>query len=245
MLSFLREHSDEQIPALNQTEQQLRAKGADSGASAEAQDKEFLTVSARSKNVRRSTIGFAVLFGVGFVCLLLMIRNSTPKSASATMSKDDDKQIEMAIARLTGANSEMFSRMDQIIKKFYESSNVMQVQVNELVKNPFEFELFDDALNAVGKDELQESRANNDMLKQQQARQAVRGLQLKSIIEMPAGRRNCCMIDDKVLYEGDLIKGFKVTRISDNYVKLKSWDAESSAGESENSGGLEVILRLN
>jgi hypothetical protein len=73
----------------------------------------------------------------------------------------------------------------------------------------------------------------------------VKDMQLKSIIKMPAGQRNCCMIDDKILYEGDLIKGFKVDRIVDNYVKLRWWDSESSDGQSQRGDGLEVILKLD
>ena len=48
------------------------------------------------------------------------------------------------------------------------------------------------------------------------------------------------MIGDKILYEGDSIKGFKVRQIGDNFVKLES-DPES------NRAGLktEIILRLS
>jgi hypothetical protein len=40
------------------------------------------------------------------------------------------------------------------------------------------------------------------------------------------------MIDDKVLYEGDIIKGFKVRQISDDFVKLEL-------------EGLEIELKLS
>jgi preprotein translocase subunit SecG len=249
MLPFLREQGDEMIPVSRSTDPKLRPEGADIGTSTESQTQEFFTVSSRNKNVRRSTIGFAILFGLGLLCLLFMIKNSTPKTASASEAQTDEAQIELAIARLTGASSEMFNRMDQIVKKFYESSNVLQVQVNELVKNPFELELFLSDLR--GKVDLQEGDigVNSEMFKQQQVRQMSKDMQLKSIMKMPANKRSCCMIDDKILYEGDLIKGFKVTLISDNYVKLKWWDAEgnseSSSVESVRNSGLEIILKLS
>ena len=249
MLPFLREQNDEMIPAPGPTDPRLQSEGADIGTSPEAQTQEFFTVSARSKNVRRSTIGFAVLFGLGLLCLLFMIKNRTPKTATASEAQSSETQIEAAIARLTGANSEMFSKMDQIVKKFYESSNVLQIQVNELVKNPFELELFLSDLR--GKVDLQEGDigVSSEMFRQQQIRQMSKDMQLKSIMRMGAGKRNCCMIDDKILYEGDLIKGFKVIQIGNNYVKLGWWDvegnSESSNIESVRNSGLEIILKLS
>jgi hypothetical protein len=102
-----------------------------------------------------------------------------------------------------------------------------------------------------GKVDLQEGDigVNSEMFKQQQIRQMSKDMQLKSIMKMPANKRSCCMIDDKILYEGDLIRGFKVILISDNYVKLKWWDAEgnseSSSVESVRNSGLEIILKLS
>jgi len=34
------------------------------------------------------------------------------------------------------------------------------------------------------------------------------------------------MIDDRILHEGDSIRGFKVCQIGDGFVKLKSGDVE-------------------
>jgi hypothetical protein len=39
---------------------------------------------------------------------------------------------------------------------------------------------------------------------------------------MQTHQRNMCMIDDKILGEGDSIKGFKVSQIGDSFVKLES-----------------------
>ncbi len=245
MLSFLREQKGD-IPI----ESGLGlAEGADTGVSANAQAQEYLTTAAHSKNVRRTTSAFAVLFGIGLLCLLFMIKNSAPQTASASSNGKDETQIEIAIARLTGASSEMFSRMDQIVNKFYESSNVLQVKVNELVKNPFELELF--LSNLKGKVDLQgdDFEINTGMFRQQQIRQKAKDLQLKSIIKMQDDRLNCCRINNKDLHKGDLIDGFKVTQIGDNFVKLEWWDAgansEPSSVESVPGNRLEVILKLS
>ncbi len=254
MLSFLRDQGNDMINA-PPAGQQLRpevndssrrsATESDNGTSGRGESAEFITVSARRKNVRRNTLGVAFLFGLGLLCLLFMIKNSTPKAASASQTQTDEAQIEIAIARLVGANSEMFSRMDQIIKKFYESSNVLQVPVNELVKNPFELEVFLSGLK--GKvDPLEgDIGIDDETARQQQARQKAKGMQLNSIIKMQADQRNCCMIDDKILYEGDMIKGFKVVRIGENYVKLQWWDTNTPRPAEPSATELEIILKLS
>jgi hypothetical protein len=62
---------------------------------------------------------------------------------------------------------------------------------------------------------------------------------------MRSDQGNCCMIDGKIFYEGDIIKGFKVVKISNVFVVLE-WlgeqDGTSSEAESE---GLKVILKLS
>ena len=45
-------------------------------------------------------------------------------------------------------------------------------------------------------------------------------MELISILESSKG--NCCMIDDKLLYEGDSIGKFEVVKIKPDLVKLRS-----------------------
>jgi preprotein translocase subunit SecG len=172
---------------------------------------EYLTVAAKGKNARKSTMLLIGLFILGLLCLWFMIKKSSPKTASATTPGTEEAQIEMAITRLTGVSSEMFNRMDEIVNKFYEFSDVLQVKVNELVKNPFKHDVFLGDLKKASDIENKDS----EMLRQQ--------LQLFSIMQSEQG--NCCMIDDKILYEGDSIRGFKVRQISNNFVKLE-WEQD-------------------
>jgi hypothetical protein len=137
----------------------------------------------------------------------------------------------------------MIGRMDQILKKFYEFSNVFQVQVSELVKNPFELEMF---LNNIRQQsDTQEHSPGIDarIIRQQRLIQKAKDMQLLCIMRSDQG--NCCMIDGKIFYEGDIIKGFKVVKISNVFVVLE-WlgeqDGTSSEAESE---GLKVILKLS
>jgi preprotein translocase subunit SecG len=185
---------------------------------------EYLTVAARDKkNVRRSTILLGGLFILGLLCLWFMIKKSSPQTAAASPGKvsTEEAQIETAIAQLTGVRSEMFSRMDEIGKKFYEFSDVQQVKVDELVKNPFKHEIFLGSLK---------EKSDTEIMRQGQLRQQTKDMQLLSIVATDTGK--CCVIDDKRLYEGDSIRGFNVRQIGDSTVLLES-------------DGVEIILKLS
>jgi hypothetical protein len=220
MLSFLRDQNPEELPA----DKKMQAAAADKAttdkkpsdnSADKSQEPEYLTVASHGKRVRKTTTLLAVLFVIGLVCLVLMIKKSSPETASASGGTTDDTLVETAIARLTGVKTQMFSRIDEIVGKFYEFSDVPQVEVNELAKNPFELETMSSNLNKSKENEL-DARA----LWQQQLRQNSKGMQLWSIMQTHQGNR--CMIDDEILGEGDSIRGFKVTQIGDNFVKLES-----------------------
>jgi len=226
MLSFLRDQNLEDIPAQKKTNKSAGKAPVDGDGTDKAQESEYLTVATRKKRVHKSTRLLAVLFIIGLLCLWFMIKKSTPKAVSAASVETEDTLIETAIARLTGVKSKIFNRMDEIVKKFYEFSNVPQVKVNELSKNPFEVETF--LANLRKKPGAGEIDAKK--LWQQQIRYKSEGMQLLSI--MQSNGRNCCMIDDKILYEGDSIEGFKVLQIGDSDVKLES-------------DGVQIILKLS
>jgi len=240
MLSFLREQGAEKLSAQSPVDAPGRVN---SEALENAPGQQYLTVAAQNKNVRKSTILVAILFGIGLLCLWFMIKKSAPQAASASSTDTQETQIEAAIARLTGVSSELFSRMDQIVNKFYEFSDVLQVQVNELVKNPFELELF--LSNLRGKVDSQEDDIDigAEMIRQQRIRQKAKDMQLWTICQSEQG--NCCMIDDKILYEGDLINSFRIIQIGDNFVKLKWQDGKDYPPSETPSPGLEIILKLS
>jgi hypothetical protein len=188
----------------------------------------YLTVAARDKrNVRRSTILLGGLFILGLLCLWFMIKKSSPPTAAASPGKvgTEEAQIETAIAQLTGVRSEMFNRMDEIVKKFYEFSDVQQVKVDELVKNPFKHEILLGDLK-----EKSDTEKGSFGTRQEQLRQQTKDMQLLSILATDTGK--CCVIDDKRLYEGDSIRGFNVRQIGDSTVLLES-------------DGVEIILKLS
>ncbi len=192
---------------------------------------EYLTVASRNKNVRRSTILLVGLFVIGMLCLWFMIKKSSPGIATASLGQvnSEEAQIEKAITRIVGVRSEMFNRMGEIVKKFYEFSDVQQVDVTELVKNPFKLEIFLGDLDEKSDTEDGSLSVSAEIMRQERLRQQTKDMQLFSIMTTDEGK--CCMINDMILYEGDSIKGFNVHQIGDSTVLLAS-------------NGVEVILKL-
>lgn len=183
----------------------------DAVQSDDSQQQEYLVVADHKKQVRKSSITLGALFGVGFLCFVFMLLRSSPKSVSAAES--DQIQLEIAISKLGGASSEIFSGVEKMVNKFHEFSKVRQVGTGELIKNPFRID-----------SSWYESEEIEDALAQIQSSAA--DMKLFSIMSTQAG--NCCMIDDKLLYKGDLIKGFKVVEIGSNFVKLEKNGVETT-----------------
>ena len=198
MLSYLKEEKG--VPASSDM-------GTD-GATTSAQD--YMTVSGHGKKVKQSTIVLAVLFGIGGLGLWFMVQKTTPAKADA-QTTEDSSQLDAAIAQLKTMQSEMDSQMNSVAGRFYQFSNVEQVAVDELKKNPFKLELDYSATGQSDKNPKQEQL-------QQEAQIRSMGLELWSITATPKGM--CCMIDDKVLYQGDTYREMNVTSINDNTVML-------------------------
>ena len=106
-----------------------------------------------------------------------------------------------------------------MLEKFYQFADVDQVGVGELNRNPFRHELYLSNLDGL----LDENQKSLDDL-------SGGDLQLWSIIQTEKG--NCCMINEKIVYEGDIINGLKVIRISSKFVELAS------------GSGAHVILKM-
>jgi preprotein translocase subunit SecG len=239
MLSFLREQNGSKPPA--QTPEAPAGKAPGNGATPAVQDQDYLTVAAHGKRARKSTTVLIVLFIIGLLCLWFMIKKCAPQAASATTTDMEETKVEAALARLTGLKSQVFSRMDEIVKKFYEFSGVQQVQVNELAKNPFALESF--------MEDIKETPTPKNISETDRAMIEQRNLKLLSIMRSDQG--NSCMIGSKILCEGDSIQGFTVRQIGDSFVKLQ-WIGRQADGapevpsnDSAPSEKVEVVLRLS
>ena len=240
MLSFMREQGATE-PSASPT------KSAGPGSSKASKDTgslEYLTVATDSRSVRKSTILVAILVCVGLICLGWMVRKSQPQAASAQQTDLEQTTIEAAISRLTGVSSEMVSKMDQILKKFGEFSNVFQVQVNELIKDPFEVEVF-------AQEEMESPAALTDdpeaqaaIANRQRVKQRAGTLWLLSV--MQSGTTSSCMINDQLLQQGDMIEGFVITHIGRNFVEVM-WrgDGGADSGPSAGTEDFKVVLKLS
>lgn len=229
MLSFLKDEEFEDSSAGESRSDKAGGQQSSNDATdKKRQGGDYLTVAVHGKKILKTTHLLAVLLGVVLLGLWFMIRHSTPDTAAASGHPDtgtaQQTQIEKAIIRLAGTSSVMSRRMDRIVKKFYEFSDVPQVGVKELVKNPFKHEIFigdrGDLFTAKYSD------LNNEG-----------PIELLSIMKTEDG--NCCMINDKILYEGDSIRGFKVVKIGENFVKL---EGISSDGQGQTEA--EIILKF-
>lgn len=256
MLSFLREddHSGTQRtantnPSTNQAGQtgplgQTKGKKPDPLVENKQQlqktilaDKgEYLTVATRQKQVRKHTVMLAALFGIGLLSLCFMIRKSAPEKASASnleKTNNDASLIEAAIAQLGGTSSQLSAHMDAIVRKFHKFSDVQQVLIEELVKNPFKYEILMTGLNERADTQRESLESDGQITAQQRLVRKMRNVELLSIMRSdndPVGL--CCLIDDRVLFEGDSIRGFKIGQIGEDFVRIES-------------EGNEIILKLS
>ena len=231
MLSFMREQEPK-----NASARPAPGPGSPSGSGGESSgSQEFLTVATNRQSLRRSTMLVAVLVGIGLVSLLLMIRRSAPQAASARESAGDQK-IEAAISRLTGGRTEMAGRMDEIVKKFYEFSDVVQVKVSELTKNPFEAEGSAPDQTVV----FDNSAGQADLIRLQRAR----SLKLVSIMRSPE-QGTCCMINDQILRQGDIIEGFKIVEIANSSVALAWLSGGTAEAGTSPTDEMKTILKLS
>ena len=238
MLSFMREQG-----AGNSSDRAAPGAGPQNGGSSDsAGSQEYYTVATNRRNLRRSTILVTILVGIGLVCLWLMIRRVEPQAASAQQGQDDETKIEAAIGRITGVNSEMVDRMDEIVNKFYEFSDVAQVEVGELVKNPFQVEGYmKDLQDEVVVDE--DPTVQAELIRRQRLQQRASTLRLLSVMQSEDG--NCCMINDQILRQGDTIEDFTVARIGSNSVDLV-WRATDASGTNvSQTDDLKIVLKLS
>ncbi len=235
MLSFMREQGAE-----NPADRSSRRRLAESSLRGGAGSPGVSHGGGHSKSLRRSTILVAVLVAIGLVCLLFMIRKSQPQAASAKQSAGDEKKIEAAITRLTGVRSEMVDRMDEIVQKFYEFSDVFQVKVSELAKNPFHVEGV--AQSAKGETVLpQDPQAQAEQIRREKMQQQAATLRLLSVMRSDSG--HSCMINDEILRQGDIIEGFTVARIGDSFVEL-TWSSERILANASETDKLNITLKL-
>jgi preprotein translocase subunit SecG len=208
MLSYLKDGQ-------NQTPAAAQAQNAENQQnSGLCQQDDFLTVSGHGKKLRQSTMMLGILFAVAAVMVWFMVKKTTPTTASAA-TNEDQTQLETALAQLNTMQTEMDTQMDSVVGRFYQFSNVDQVEVDQLKKNPFEREL-----GKAKKQSDAQKMAESELsyIREKAQRQAAE-LELWSITSTPKGK--CCMLNDKLLYVGESINGMTVKTIGEKTVTLE------------------------
>ncbi|MHC4288713.1 MAG: hypothetical protein ACYSOF_09010 [Planctomycetota bacterium] len=198
MLSYLKDGNE--LPASSEM----------SGGDESANSTDYLTVSDNNQKLRRSTLILVILFAVGGLGLWLMVKKTTPATANA-QTNENQVQLETALAQLDSMQAEMDSQMNSVAGRFYQFNNVNQVGVDELKKNPFIRKQFSSESGGGRTQQSEQSR--------QEAQVIAMGMELWSITAAPKGL--CCMIDDKVLYQGDTYRNMTVKAIAKKTVTLE------------------------
>ncbi|HEX40436.1 MAG TPA: hypothetical protein ENN81_00020 [Phycisphaerales bacterium] len=204
-----------------------------------AADQEYVSVKSKGDSVRRSTGVVVILFAAGLLGLWFMIRKSTPETASAEADVGEQTRVETAISQLTGLKSEVLGKMDTVLNRLYEFSNVQQVEAGELAKNPFEMEIF----GAEAAEPLAVGDGSTDLLAMHRQRAARRAadLQLQSIIHGNADNAaDFCMINTEVLKVGARIDEFVIRDITRTQVVL-AWAPKDADIQHEE---IQVVLKL-
>jgi preprotein translocase subunit SecG len=232
MLSYIRESQTE---ALDQGDPQNGALG---GSDQVDSDSTFLTISGRDQSVRKSTVFVTSLFILASIGLVMMAKRSHIQTAGATPAVDSKTQIEMAISRVTGVSSEMTLRMDEIVQKFYEFSDVFQVKVADLNKNPFQLALAPVDLEVKEKKPVQEKPVASLL---SQFNVDKKGLSLICIMKSESS--TCCMINGMLLEVGQSVGVFLVEDIQSDHVQLV-WQPEGHVPTALERDSITVTLAL-
>jgi preprotein translocase subunit SecG len=209
MLSYIRESQKEAVGQGSPDDQASRGVGEPGS------DDTFLTVSGRDQTVRKSTAFVTALFIVVSIGLLLMAKKSHVQSTGATPAKDSQAQIEMAINRVTGVSSDMTLRMDEIVQKFSEFSDVSQVKVADLNKNPFQL-----ALGSADKETKEEVLPQDEQVTSLLKRFEVEKKTLSLISIIQSESNSCCMINGVLFKVGQPVNDFVVESIQADRVQL-------------------------
>lgn len=162
---------------------------------------DYLKPSSSEKKVKNGTVILTVVFLIGVASLFLVIKKFGPSEASAALSADELK-IESAIAKLTGSKAAINSKMNDIVDRISSLSNVEQVSVEQLRRNPFQ--LF--GSNGVDIRSFIDSDLSET------------GLKLWSIMDSKGEKS--CMVNDRIYKLGDCIGRYTVKRIDEGVVEL-------------------------
>lgn len=205
MLSYLRDAN--QTPASAQMEADAGQTPRDEGSSLPA---DYLKPAAHAKNVKQGTVVLVLLFVVGAAGVWWMIKKAGLSHAQGA-SAEEAAQIDKALAQLTIFQADMSSQIDSVSSRFTQASELGQITVSDLKKNPFRQEWSLDQ-------PVEDLSLRQTLMRKEEMQRRAGLLKLWSITARE--QRSCCMINDKVLYVGDAIQGFTIKEILSDRVRI-------------------------
>lgn len=205
MLSFLRDTN--QTPASSQMQSGATEAAEDTGS---LQVHDYLKPASHAKNAKQGTIILVILFLIGAAGVWWMIKKSGLSVAQGA-SEEEASQIDQALAQLTSFQTLMSDQMDSVSGRFFQASELGQITVADLKKNPFRQEW-------ILEQAAEDLSINQSLMRKEEMQRRAAQLKLWSITERE--ENSCCMIQDKVLYVGDAIHGFTVQEIFPDRVVL-------------------------
>ncbi|MHB1157247.1 MAG: hypothetical protein ACYC26_10460 [Phycisphaerales bacterium] len=156
----------------------------------------------------------------------LFIMRKTGQARVDTSANSVEKQIETALAQLTGkpaatsggGGDALLVNTDQVIARFAEDPTARQIDLEHVRKNPF-------MLTVVTRSAANDAQAVpvvnvDDRVKQQQLQQLRAELDKLTLQTVMEGRTPLAVISNKVVRTGDQIGGFRVVSIEPRAVTL-------------------------
>ncbi len=206
MLSFLKEE------AIEQDKEQVANAPVENAAVAETtQDQDFLESKVSEKPAKRTTAILAGVVIAGAIALFLMIKQVSPASLE-TVNKDQ-MAIDIALSQLSSGES-LTKQIDSVVKRFYDFSNVPQVEVKWLQKNPFTL-----SSKLIAPDDISKTKNEKPEVAIKNGRIDIADtINVYGVMNIDG--KFCCMIDDRLFYVGDKYKNFTVSKISSGSVVL-------------------------
>jgi hypothetical protein len=183
-------------------------------------DTEFVAAEEKKPVVTQGMLYLLLLVAIGGGGTWFMYKKQSPSAAAAAASADT-AQAQQTIDNFlsTGPQGiklmqEMLHNTESIVKEFLDYPSAPQIPLSELHTNPFRF-----SRNETGKVDEDAAKLRKEE-ERAAAKKASQALNLQSI--MVNGSRSSCMINNKMVTEGQQVEQFVIEKITREGVIVKS-----------------------
>ena len=215
-------NQDSEMNAIVEPEQEQGASyigtGAEGGGGEEA-----MVIPESRPAVSKGTV---VLFGIlilGAVGFYVMYRQTGPKAASASVSKDAAAANKTINTFLSGGDTNiktmesLIKNTEKVVQQFIKYPTKTQVPLDDLRTNPFRLYEKPVTTNTNATEEADKKKREEERLA---ILKKVQNFQLQSIMYSDA--RRACMINNTLYREGQTIDAFSIEKITQSSVVVKN-----------------------